>query len=88
MAHGASVTVARFSVNSSFVSVECRSRTLPSSIIGVAAVVASVTCFAQWANPVWELLLMDPASEKTQILEQVQSLLASMDAETNATDAS
>lgn len=79
-------TTELFQVNASYVSVECRSRVFPSSLVGVTAVVASVRYTVQWANSLWEFMLLDPASDRLQIFEQIQMLLATMDPAVNAKD--
>ena len=67
-----------FNASCAYVSVRCRGRWLAPSRFGLAADVLVAGFEVQWANPLWDVLGIEPESEGQRILGIVKELLQDM----------
>ena len=67
-----------FNASCAYVSVRCRGRWLAPSRLGLAADVLVAGFEVQWANPLWDVLGIEPESEGQRILGIVKELLQDM----------
>jgi len=59
-------------VNSSFAEVECRTLTVPKGTTVLTGIVTWASYRLQWANPLWEIAGLDPATQELEVLEELQ----------------
>ena len=60
--------IKRFQANESWLEIACRTRELLSGQIGQAAWIQAATFNLQWANPLWEMLMLDPSMQRSQVM--------------------
>ena len=78
-ASGHEMGIKRFRANESWLEIACRTRELLSGQIGQAAWIQAATFNLQWANPLWEMLMLDPSMQRSQVMAKLREVFTGMD---------